>query len=142
MINEDSVLEANEKFYDAFNKQDADLMEKVWLDDPSVICIHPGWMVLRGLDAIMPSWQEIFQGSDPLDIKLSNVEVTASLDMVWVSCQENLFLIKSSGVQTSRVHATNIFKQVDNVWKMVLHHASALPAPVPLESRMNRGRLN
>ncbi len=142
MINEKKALEANEKFYEAFNKQDPDMMRRVWLDDFSIACIHPGWNVLRGVEAVMQSWQGIFQNPASLDIKLSNVEVTASLDMVWVSCQENLYLIKSSGVDTSKVHATNIFKQVDNVWKMVLHHASALPAPVPLESRMNTGRLN
>lgn len=142
MKNERKALEANEKFYEAFNKQDAGLMKKVWLDDPSSMCIHPGWEVARGLDAIMQSWQIIFQGSAPLDIKLSKVEITASLDLVWLSCQENLYLITPDGVQMSIVHATNIFKQVDNDWKMVLHHASAVPAKMAEDSGLDSSRLN
>jgi hypothetical protein len=47
--------------------------------------------------------------------------------MVWVSCQENLFAMSASGVQVSKVHATNLFEKFESQWKMVLHHASSVP---------------
>ena len=128
MINEEKALKANSRFYEVFNKQDVDQMRKVWMDDDSITCIHPGWDVLRGVETVMRSWEGIFQNSAPLDIRLSDVTVTASEDLVWVSCYENLYVISPDGVMTSSVYATNMFQKVDGEWKMTLHHASPIPS--------------
>ena len=125
------VLKTNQRFYDAFNKNDIELMIGVWLNDPISQCIHPGWDVLIGFKNIMTSWQKIFAAAQDLEIKLSHVDVTASENIAWVTCQENLFSIVSSGVQLSKVHSTNLFKMMNGEWKMILHHASpvsGLPA--------------
>ena len=96
----------------------------VWLNDSTSQCIHPGWDVLNGFEPIMISWQKIFTAAQDLEIKLSHLEVTTSEDLAWVTCQENLFSILSSGVQLSKVHSTNLFKNINGEWKMILHHAS------------------
>ena len=119
-----NVIEANQRFYDSFNKNDIERMIEVWLNDSTSQCIHPGWDVLTGFENIMISWQKIFAAAQDLEIKLSHVEVTTSEDLAWVTCQENLFSILSSGVQLSKVHSTNLFKKVNGEWKMILHHAS------------------
>jgi ketosteroid isomerase-like protein len=130
-MSEKEVLKTNQRFYDAFNKNDIELMIGVWLNDPISQCIHPGWDVLTGFKNIMTSWQKIFAAAQDLEIKLSHVDVTASENLAWVTCQENLFSIVSSGVQLSKVHSTNLFKMMNGKWKMILHHASpvsGLPA--------------
>ena len=130
-MSEKEVLKTNQRFYDAFNKNDIELMIGVWLNDPISQCIHPGWDVLTGFKNIMTSWQKIFSAAQDLEIKLSHVDVTASENIAWVTCQENLFSIVSSGVQLSKVHSTNLFKMMNGEWKMILHHASpvsGLPA--------------
>ena len=130
-MSEKEALKTNQRFYDAFNKNDIELMIGVWLNDPISQCIHPGWDVLIGFENIMTSWQKIFAAAQDLEIKLSHVDVTASENLAWVTCQENLFSIVSSGVQLSKVHSTNLFKKVNDEWKMILHHASpvgGLPA--------------
>jgi ketosteroid isomerase-like protein len=130
-MSEKEVLKINQRFYDAFNKNDIELMIGVWLNDPISQCIHPGWDVLTGFKNIMTSWQKIFTAAQDLEIKLSHVDVTASENLAWVTCQENLFSIVSSGVQLSKVHSTNLFKMMNGEWKMILHHASpvsGLPA--------------
>lgn len=124
---EQEVLDSNENFYQAFNRGDLNLMQSVWAQNDSVSCIHPGWEVLRGFDAILDSWEKIFVGSENLEIKLSDIKVTGSGGMIWVSCQENLFAMSMSGVQVSKVHATNLFERIEGQWKMVLHHASSVP---------------
>ncbi len=123
-MSEKDVIEMNQIFYDAFNKSDIELMIGVWLNDSTSQCIHPGWDVLTGFKNIMTSWQKIFAAAQDLEIKLSNIDVTTSENLAWVTCQENLFSIVSSGVQLSRVHSTNLFKKQNGQWKMVLHHAS------------------
>ena len=135
MMNENIVLEINQKFYDAFNKNDIELMSSIWLNDPTSQCIHPGWDVLNGFKAIIVSWQKIFLAGQDLEIKLSRVEVMASEDLSWITCQENLFSISSSGVQLSKVHATNLFKKVRGELKMILHHASPVRG-LPTEEKI------
>ena len=130
-MSEKEVLKTNQRFYDAFNKNDIELMIGVWLNDPISQCIHPGWDVLTGFENILTSWQKIFAAAQDLEIKLSHVDVTASENLAWVTCQENLFSIVSSGVQLSKVHSTNLYKMMNGEWKMILHHASpvsGLPA--------------
>ena len=130
-MSEKAVLQTNQRFYDAFNKNDIEIMIGLWLNDPISQCIHPGWDVLIGFENIMTSWQKIFAAAQDLEIKLSHVDVTASENLAWVTCQENLFSIVSSGVQLSKVHSTNLFKMMNGEWKMILHHASpvsGLPA--------------
>ena len=132
----DQALKANEGFYKAFNSRDLDLMKHVWHQDDAVACIHPGWEVLRGFDSIIKSWANIFLGSENLEIRLSEIELTTSEEVIWVSCQENLFALSMSGVQVSKVHATNLFKRAAGEWKMVLHHASSIPS-VSRESQID-----
>jgi len=59
---EREILDANESFYQAFNRGDLNLMKSVWAQNDSVACIHPGWEVLRGFDVIIQSWEKIFVG--------------------------------------------------------------------------------
>jgi len=59
MSDRESVLAANRAFYDAFESLDAEKMEAVWLRDPRIICIHPGWRKLSGWGPIMSSWERI-----------------------------------------------------------------------------------
>ena len=124
MQNKLVAQESNQKFYNAFNKKDLDLMTRIWLNDPKSQCVHPGWDVLNGFKPIIESWRRIFETGQDLEIKLSHIEAVVSESLAWITCQENLFSISTSGVQLSKVHATNLFKQVDGEWKMVLHHAS------------------
>lgn len=128
MINEDKAEFANERFYEAFNKRDIEAMKAVWGNDEKTTCVHPGWPPLKGFEPILNSWAGIFENSGNMEIKISDVQVLASEDMAWVSCTEKLFTIAESGVLASEVFATNLFHIEGDSWKMVMHHASPVPA--------------
>ena len=128
MLNEEAVLEVNQRFYKAINDQDLGFMRKIWSEDFPPVCLHPGWKeALRGQDAILQSWEAIFSSPDPMEIQLANIDVSVSQDLAWVSCEERIFFITLNGVRRSNVYATNVFKLIKGSWKMVLHHASNLP---------------
>jgi ketosteroid isomerase-like protein len=128
MINEDKAEFANERFYEAFNKRDIEAMKAVWGNDEKITCVHPGWPPLKGAESILNSWAGIFENSGNMEIRISDVQVVASEDMAWVSCTEKLFTIAESGVLASEVFATNLFHIEGDSWKMVMHHASPVPA--------------
>ena len=133
MQTDQEIISSNQSFYDAFNKQDLGRMKAVWQDDACARCIHPGWPVLKGYGKIIQSWEDIFSHNQHMEIQVSDVEVVIHEDIAWVSCQENLFSIKTTGVQSSKVHATNLFQRVGDDWKMILHHAAAIPIVIPEE---------
>ena len=128
MIKEEPAIAANEKFYKAFNSRDLDAMKSVWSSQGNVICVHPGWSPLNGFEPIMESWQGIFKNSGNMDFQVSDVTVTASEDLAWVSCVEQIYTIASNGVLASKVFSTNLFQLNEGSWKMIMHHASPMPS--------------
>ena len=116
MGDELAVLSANANFYRAFSEGDIELMGKLWLDHPEVVCIHPGHRPLHGYEDVMASWKTIFSDSG-FTISPSNVRCRVLDGMARVSCMEAVG-------DSNRLVATNVFEQHDGRWWMVLHQAS------------------
>ena len=128
MKNEESIIAANESFYKAFNARDLDAMKNVWGSYEKVTCVHPGWVPLNGHKPIIDSWEGIFKNSGNMDIQATDVSVTTSEGLAWVSCVEKLYTIATHGVLASKVFSTNLFQLNEGAWKMIMHHASPLPS--------------
>ena len=56
---EQEALIANEGFYRALGASDAGAMENVWARVAPVTCLHPGWTLLSGREAVLESWRTI-----------------------------------------------------------------------------------
>src|SRR4051812_50118399 len=61
MTDEEEALAANAAFYSAFAASDAERMDGIWARKAQVACVHPGWEVLSGRDAVMESWRRMFE---------------------------------------------------------------------------------
>ncbi len=120
MSDEDDVAAANQAFYDAHEARDLRAMAALWTDDDDVVCTHPGWPILRGRDVVLESWRRIFGGPGRNQFIVTNEVVTVAGVVAWISCDENLV----DGGATGTVAATNVFRQVDGRWRMVVHHGS------------------
>jgi ketosteroid isomerase-like protein len=115
-----AVLTANQAFYDAHEARDLDAMAAVWDHGTHVVCIHPGWPILRGWPQVEASWRGIFAGPGRNQFIVTN-EVVASIgDVAWVTLDENLVAQFATGT----VAATNTFVRTPTGWKLVLHHGS------------------
>jgi ketosteroid isomerase-like protein len=123
----DNVLEVNARFYEALGNRDLDLMSTVFIRDNRVGCMHPGWIMLRGWEAIRQSWENVFDPEDKLDIKLHNVTVDIKGDAACVTCVQELVYIKRDPVVMNISVSTNIFERTESGWLMVIHHASPIP---------------
>lgn len=117
-----AVLEANDRFYDAHERRDFDAMAASWRQSDEVVCVHPGWPILRGWTAVGDSWQRILSGPGRNQFILTNVEATVRGDIAWVTLDENLV----ADGRTGTVAATNIFSRVDGVWLLEAHHGSGV----------------
>ena len=129
MSERNAVIEANRGFYTAFQSLELEKMEAVWLRDPKIICIHPGWRKLAGWGPVMQSWERIFQGAFEMKFVVREIEIFEGRDITTIVTEENLTQRGYDGVMRSQVLATNVFERVGQKWLMVLHHGSPVMQP-------------
>jgi ketosteroid isomerase-like protein len=126
---EQEVAEANARFYRAFETLDLAEMDAVWLHAEHARCVHPGWPLLSGWDAVRASWETIFANTAEMSFTLSNVEVVTASELAWVTCTENILSEVRGRVTVTSVLATNLFEREHDGWRLVHHHASHVLGP-------------
>ena len=124
--NDKEIILVNQGFYNAFESQDIDMMDKVWHHDEKVKCIHPGWDLISGWEKIRESWANIFLNSEAIKFSLTDIHVSSSSNMGWVTCIENFTSLSSGNPVFAQIQATNIFEKIEGKWLMVNHHASPI----------------
>ncbi len=117
---------ANDRFYAAFGSGDMDEMQSVWANDPGIVCIHPGWPPLVGVDEVMQSWRELMQGGGG-DIQCHGVRVVPQYNQFSVLCYEQL--------PNGWLIATNNFVIEGQTAKMIHHQAGPCQPPDDLPVR-------
>jgi hypothetical protein len=130
-IDRAAVETANAQFYRALETCSIQEMEKVWLQEPWVRCVHPGSEIIIGWSNIRNSWVEIFQNTRGMRLSLSQLFIKVVGDFAWVECTEDIATFFDQGFTSGQAQATNLFLKVEEKWLMVHHHSSPLPADVP-----------
>lgn len=118
----ETVLSANEVFYDAFAAGDMAAMNALWAKDAPVSCLHPGWGLLEDRGEIIESWRGIVESPNRPSIECLHPSVRLYGDGAMVLCYEKL--------ATGYLLATNIFVKEGEAWRMSHHHAGG-PVPPP-----------
>ena len=129
----EDVEQANASFYQAFETLDLARMDLVWAHGPHVKCVHPGWPILIGWEAVRASWEAIFQNTEEMRFTLSDVRAAAGGDLAWVTCTENIFSEVQGRLAVTSVLATNLFERGADGWRMVHHHASHVLSGQPAD---------
>jgi ketosteroid isomerase-like protein len=116
----DDVAKANRAFYDAHEGRDLAAMRGVWDHGDDVVCVHPGWPILRGWPAVEQSWRQILEGPGRNQFVITNEAIHMVADVAIATLDENLLSTGTSGT----IAATNVFRLTDDGWKMILHQGS------------------
>lgn len=117
------VLAANASFYSAFERLDLEAMSSLWARSVPVTCVHPGWDVVAGIEAILQSWRAIFEGTSELRLRVEDPHVTLAGTLAWVVCREQLFTTVQGSAVENTLTATNGFVYEQGVWRVAHHHA-------------------
>jgi uncharacterized protein (TIGR02246 family) len=122
-----SVEAANSAMYEAFESADVDRMARVWDDvaPDAVVCVHPGWPMLRGRDHVLRSWSAVMAGTDYIQFFLTDVQVSVHGDTAVVTCTENVLTEVSELTRgAGAVVATNVLVRRADGWRVQVHHGS------------------
>jgi ketosteroid isomerase-like protein len=112
---ERAVLEANAAFYAAFAGRDMSTLDDLWSRRVAVTCIHPGWNVLSGRDAVIESWDAILSNPEQPRIVAGGAQVALLGDSAIVICREL--------VSGNPLAATNVFVREDGKRRLSHHHS-------------------
>ncbi len=121
---ENEVRKTNEAFYRAFEGLDIEIMEKIWLKESYIQCIHPGWRLLVGWEAVIESWREIFKNTQDIQFLLTEVRIRVQDPLAWVTVYENITSRVEEETSTGIVLTTNIFERKPEGWFIIHHHGS------------------
>jgi ketosteroid isomerase-like protein len=122
-----AIEAANLAMYQAFEHADVDGMAAVWddVEPQALVCVHPGWPMLRGRDHVLRSWSAVMAGTDYIQFFLTDVAITVSGDTAVVTCTENVLTeVTESGQGNGTVVATNILVRRPGGWRVQVHHGS------------------
>jgi len=127
MNDQTAVRAANQTFYQAHESGNFELMSSIWNHGPDVVCIHPGWPILRGWEAVEDSWRRIFAGPSGNQFIVTNDQLNIAKGFAWITLDENLM----SAAGTGTIAATNLFLKIEGRWKVVHHHGSPVATQAP-----------
>lgn len=123
----EDVEAANLAMYQAFESADVDRMARVWddVEPDAVVCVHPGWPMLRGREHVLRSWSAVMAGTDYIQFFLTDVRISVLGDTAVVTCTENVLTeVTESGQGDSAVVATNVLLRRPDGWRVQVRHGS------------------
>jgi ketosteroid isomerase-like protein len=121
-----SAEECERAFYEALESADAGAIAELWLEDDDVVCVHPGGPRLIGHGPVRASWAAILSNG-PLHVRSTSRKSLDTPTVAVFNVIEEVMVTQGRERHIARVVATNAYVKTGGGWKMVLHHASAVP---------------
>lgn len=138
--------ELAERFSQAFNSEDLDAIMATYWNDPSLVSMPPGQMILKGPDSVREDFKNFFDGTKVKSFTFKSQEFRAHGDVVISWGTFKLVTAPSLGPEVSiEGRYTDVTGERDGEWVYLLDHASlpinpkALATPAK-ESKKKGGR--
>jgi ketosteroid isomerase-like protein len=116
--------DAEQAFYNAFERADIDSMMSIWAPSEGIVCIHPLGPRIFGTAAVRASWERIFASEAHIAFTLIESQNTQDSRLAVHVHKEKIEVDEAlQGVML----ATNIYQLINGSWRLILHHASPEP---------------
>ncbi|MEO8039926.1 MAG: nuclear transport factor 2 family protein [Betaproteobacteria bacterium] len=115
---------AETAFYEAFEAADLEAMMAVWVDQPDIVCIHPGGTRLLGAAQIRESWRQIFESGERLAFRIAERQAVQDTTLAVHNVYEQVS-IPGQAEEPAAVLVTNVYLLTDVGWRLWMHHACA-----------------
>lgn len=126
---EEEVAQVNLEFYRAFESLDIKEMEKVWLKESHIGCVHPDWALLKGWEDVVISWRKIFENTQEMRFHLTDITIHVRGSLAWLTLYENITSQVEGKSVKGVILTTNIFEKQQGKWWIIHHHGAQTMAP-------------
>ena len=125
----EAVKQANQAFYAALSARDVAAIRKVWSSDADIQNIGPRSKTVDvGWEAQKAAYDSTFAAFPELKVSMPEPRVKVNGSTAWVSGIEHAERKTKSGERVTGTNlGTSIFVKQGGAWRMVYHHASAIP---------------
>lgn len=122
-----SPMEAEAFFYQALERRDIEEIMSAWAEDDEIVCIHPMGPALEGQASVRDAWGVICDSGQELSFEIDSIRYSESNELAVHILQEHISMAGDPPKLASML-VTNTYRQTENGWRMVLHHASPSPS--------------
>ncbi|RDX85466.1 F-box protein SKIP8, partial [Mucuna pruriens] len=119
-----AIVNINTEFFNIVRDKSLPAMSRFWLNADYVKCIHASGELFSGYNAVMQSWQLVFNWEQGLNFQVRDVRARVLTDMAWVSMKTYV------DMDTGPFNVTNVFEFHNGRWYMVHHHSSVMNGEV------------
>ena len=123
----DSPMEAEAFFYQALEQRDLDEIMVAWAKDDEIVCIHPMGPALEGQTSVRDAWGVICDSGQELTFEIDSIRYSETSDLAVHILQEHIAMAGDPPKLASML-VTNVYRQTESGWRMILHHASPSPS--------------
>lgn len=121
-----SPQEIEAAFYEALERGNLDAMMAVWSEDEEIVCVLPGGARLSGYAQIREAWRRILEDGARLKVQLLALSTVHNPFAAVHSVIEHIVTADGKRPATP-LAATNVYVRGALGWRMIVHHASAVP---------------
>ncbi|ESW32176.1 hypothetical protein PHAVU_002G299800 [Phaseolus vulgaris] len=119
-----AIVNINTEFFNIVRDKSLPAMSRFWLNGDYVKCIHASGELFSGFNAVMQSWQLVFNWEQGLNFQVRDVRARVLADMAWVTMKTYV------DMDTGPFNVTNVFEFHNGRWYMVHHHSSMMNGDV------------
>ncbi|KAK7318088.1 hypothetical protein RJT34_02786 [Clitoria ternatea] len=115
-----AIVNINTEFFNILRDKSVPAMSHFWLNADYVKCIHASGELFSGYNAVMQSWQIVFNWEQGLNFQVRDVRARVLTDMAWVTMKTYV------DMDAGPFNVTNVFEFHNGRWYMVHHHSSVM----------------
>lgn len=115
-----AIMNVNAQFFNIIRERSLPAMGHLWLNADYVKCIHASGEFFSGYNAVIQSWQLLFNWEQGPDFQVRDVRARVLTDMAWVSMKTYVDL------DAGPFNMTNVYEFHNGRWYLVHHHSSLL----------------
>jgi uncharacterized protein (TIGR02246 family) len=133
-----SPQDAEDAFYDAIDEGAFDTLEALWDPSEEVFSLVPMGAASIGRNAVLTSWQPLFQGGSQIEIEVGHLLWIETAEIA-IHLVEERVKVRGQAEQQPPVYATNVYRKREGGWHLIIHQNSPTPPPpgmLPPQMRM------
>jgi ketosteroid isomerase-like protein len=123
-----SAADAEDAYYDAIDEGDLEKMMGTWEASDEICCLLPMQAMQHGTAAVRQQWAPMLGSGMQVDITINHIRWIEMGD-ISIHLVEEMVTLPQTGERQPPIYATNLYRQGELGWKLVMHLNSPTPPP-------------